>query len=113
MTPPHPTTKAHYKNCRKLPSIGSLNSFGDPYFLAFILLTPTFTERKGLRGQRLALFPELSIPKNLFGRAFYSNLVFENLYYFGLNQQGYKQTVSSLYFSESVPFIIWPASGEL
>ncbi len=64
-----------------------------------------FYREQGLRGQRLALFPELSLPKNLLGKIFYSNLVFENLYYFSLNQQGYKESVSSIYFSESVPFI--------
>jgi LPS-assembly protein len=76
-----------------------------PIFFSLYSSYTNFYREEGLRGQRLALFPELSIPKNLFGRVFYSNLVFENLYYFGLNQQGYKETVSSLYFSESVPFI--------
>jgi LPS-assembly protein len=93
---------------QKLPEVAlywkSQQLWGPIFFSLFSSYT-NFYREKGLRGQRLALFPELSIPKNLFGKVFYSSLVFENLYYFGLNRQDYKQTVSSLYFSESVPFI--------
>jgi LPS-assembly protein len=93
---------------QKLPEVAlywKSQQLWGPIFFSLYSSYTNFYREQGLRSQRLALFPELSIPKNLFGRVFYSNLVFENLYYFGLNQQGYKETVSSLYFSESVPFI--------
>jgi LPS-assembly protein len=93
---------------QKLPEIAlywKSQQLWGPIFFSLYSSYTNFYREQGLRSQRLALFPELSIPKNLFGRVFYSNLVFENLYYFGLNQQGYKETVSSLYFSESVPFV--------
>jgi LPS-assembly protein len=92
---------------QKLPEVASYwksQQLWGPIFFSLYSSYTNFYREQGLRGQRLALFPELSIPKNLFGRVFYSNLVFEKLYYFSLNQQGYKETVSSLYFSESVPF---------
>jgi LPS-assembly protein len=103
------TTSPNNKSTlQKLPEIAlywkSQQLLGPIFFSLYSSYT-NFYREQGLRSQRLALFPELSIPKNLFGRVFYSSLVFENLYYFGLNQQGYKETVSSLYFSESVPFI--------
>lgn len=102
------TTSPNNKNTlQKLPEIDfywkSQQLWGPIFFSLFSSYT-NFYREEGLRAQRLAFFPQLSIPKNLFGRVFYSNLVFENLYYFGLNQTGYKQAVSSLYFSESVPF---------
>jgi LPS-assembly protein len=93
---------------QKLPEVAlywKSQQLWGPIFFSLYSSYTNFYREEGLRGQRLALFPEFSIPKNLFGRVFYSNLVFENLYYFGLNQQGYKETVSSLYFSESVPLI--------
>jgi LPS-assembly protein len=93
---------------QKLPEVAlywKSQQLWGPIFFSLYSSYTNFYREEGLRGKRLVLFPELSIPKNLFGRTFYSNLVFENLYYFGLNQQGYKETVSSLYFSESVPFI--------
>jgi LPS-assembly protein len=93
---------------QKLPEVAlywKSQQLWGPIFFSLYSSYTNFYREQGLIGQRLALFPELSIPKNLFGRVFYSNLVFENLYYFGLNQPGYKETVSSLYFSESVPFI--------
>jgi LPS-assembly protein len=109
------TTSPNNKSTlQKLPEIAlywKSQQLWGPIFFSLYSSYTNFYREKGLRSQRLALFPELSIQKNLFGRVFYSNLVFENLYYFGLNQQGYKETVSSLYFSESVPFIFDLQSG--
>jgi LPS-assembly protein len=110
------TSPNNKRTLQKLPEVAfywkSQQLWGPIFFSLFSSYT-NFYREEGLRGQRLALFPELSIPKNLFGRVFYSSLVFENLYYFGLNQQGYRQTVSSLYFSESVPLVFDLQAGNI
>ncbi|SHK22136.1 LPS-assembly protein LptD [Thermocrinis minervae] len=63
-----------------------------------------FYREEGLRSQRVAFMPELSLQKDLFGRTFLSTLTLENIYYFGVNQEGYKKSITSVRFTERVPF---------
>ena len=82
-------------------------------FLGGLLSYTNFYREVGLRGQRVLFFPEISIPKEIFGKVFYSKIVFENLYYFGLNQRGYKNSINSIHFSENLSFSSDLQKGEL
>ncbi|WP_448584431.1 LPS-assembly protein LptD [Thermocrinis sp.] len=78
----------------------------DNVFLSAFLSYTNFYREVGLRGQRVLLFPEISIPKRILGRILHSQIILENLHYFGLNQEGYKNNITSIYFSESMPFTL-------
>jgi len=98
-------------NKRTLHKLPELSIYWKPqpiirnlFFSAYSSYT-NFYREEGLRGQRILLLPEISIPKNIMGKVFYSRITFENFYYFGLNQKGYKNNVFSFFFSEKAPFI--------
>ncbi|WP_448587881.1 LPS-assembly protein LptD [Thermocrinis sp.] len=82
-------------------------------FFSTSLSYTNFYREVGLRGHRVLMFPEISIPKRFLGRTFYSQIVFENVSYFGLNQKGYRDNVFSIHLSERVPFIFDVQRGKL
>ena len=82
-------------------------------FLSAYFSYTNFYRELGLRGQRILIFPEISVPKRILGRVLHSQIIFENIQYFGLNQKGYKNSITSIYFSESVPFTLDFQRGKL
>lgn len=104
------TSSNNKKTLQRLPEIGFY--LREIKLLDFLYFNLTFSyvnfyRKEGLRSQRLLLFPEISIPKQLFGLTFLSSITWENFLYFDTKGEGYKPSsaFSSLRYVERVPYL--------
>lgn len=103
------TSSNNKKTLQRLPEIGFyLREISLLNFLYFNLTSSytNFYREEGLRAHRITLFPEISIPKNLFGFNFLSTITFENLLYLDPKGGDFKNPsiYNSIKYTERVPY---------
>ncbi len=99
------TTSNNNKNTlQRLPEVGLYIKDTPLLGFAYFNLATSYTNfyrEEGLKAQRLFLSPRITLPKNLFGRTFLSELRLDTLIYFDTRGGGYRdKKVLSPYFSE-------------
>ncbi|QWK19623.1 MAG: LPS assembly protein LptD [Hydrogenobacter thermophilus] len=100
------TSPDNKQTLQRLPEIGIYYKdtpvFKGLYFNATLAYTNFYRER-GAKANRVIFFPELSLPLNLLGRTFYSNLTFENGLYLSSNLPNSDKSFYTLHFNQRLP----------